>query len=92
MVDNTWMCGWKNQQGEVVDVEKVVASNAASAKYRYVKDTLFRKYPGLAKYNVLSVCKWVYAGTSLTSDNKPKPELSNDESFYKAMKPQKVGK
>lgn len=82
--ENVWVCGWKDKEGEIQDVEKVQAANPASAKYRYVKNFLVPKYPKLAEYSISSLCAAVYAGTGKDSVNKR--DLPDMPSFYKALK------
>lgn len=84
VINNSWMCGWKDDKGEVHDVEKVQAANAASAKYRYVKEILIPKYPKLAEFRVASLVMMVYAGTGKNPDTKL--DLKDASAFYKAIK------
>jgi hypothetical protein len=77
-LNNTWICGWKGKNGEIWDKETIQASGAAAARYRYVIDVLFRRYPALGSYRASSFVKLVYAGTS---GKPPKSDISESEFF-----------
>ena len=58
------MCGWKDDKGNVFDIEEIQAPSPYGAKYRYVKDILLEKYPDLKKFTASSLVPYVYVGTS----------------------------
>lgn len=87
--ENTFYCGWKDDQDNVHDIREMKARTALSAKYTYIKDVLFRRFPGLTAYRASSLQCLIYSGTSPTPQRgRPsKPSLPNIESFYNIVEP-----
>ena len=60
----TYTCGWKDDEGNVLDIREIEALSPFGAKYNYIREHLFVKYPELKRYSASSLTSYIYAGTA----------------------------